>query len=113
MKNSLFRQVLAESCEDDMSIERGNKILDTGNPDKGNRILDKGNPNIPLNEEEEHVYTVTFWVRQHDEKVDHHWDVKATSPENAIEKLETGQAKGPYGQELPRLARSFSAELKK
>lgn len=112
MKSSLFRQVLLETCEDDMSVERGNKIIDKGNPERGNKILDKGNPNVPLNEESEHTYTVTFWVRQNDEKVDHHWDVKATSPEDAIEKLQSGQAKGPYDQNLPRLARNFTAKLK-
>jgi hypothetical protein len=112
MKNSLFRQVLTETCDDEMSIQRGNKLIDQGNPERGNKILDKGNPNVPLNEESEQTYTVTFWVRQNDDKVDHDWDVKANSPEEAIEKVQSGSAKGPYGQDLPRLARNFSAKLK-
>lgn len=114
MKNTLFSQVLKEVTQTDKdSVERGNKIIDTGNPTVGNKILDKGNPNIPLNEEEkEQMYTVTFWVRQSDDKVDYDWDVMATSPEDAIEKVESGEAKGPYGQSLPRSARSFSAKLR-
>lgn len=113
MKNTLFLQVLKESCDTGKeSIERGNKLIDTGNPTLGNKILDKGNPNVPLNEEIEQVYTVTFWVRQHDDKVDYDWDVKATSTEDAIEKVQSGKVKGPHNQDLPRLARNFSAKLK-
>lgn len=112
MKNSIFRQVLTETCEDNLSIQRGNKLIDQGNPERGNKILDKGNPDIPLNEESEQVYVVKFWVRQHDDSVDYDWDVRANSPEEAVEKVQSGIVKGPYGQDLPRLARNFSAKLK-
>ena len=114
MKTKLFITVLKEVCEIDKdSIERGNKIIDTGDPETGNKILDKGNPNIPLNEEgTEETYTVTFWVRSNDEKLDYDWYVKATSPEDAIEKVQSGRVKGPYGEDLPTLARNFTAKLK-
>jgi hypothetical protein len=66
-----------------------------------------------LNEAEEHDYVVTFYVIKNDEDVDYDWDVKATSPEDAIERVKSGRVKGPYGQTLPRIARKFHAELKK
>ena len=88
MKNTLFTKVLKEVCDCEREPET-------------------------LNEEgKEQMYTVTFWVRKNDDKVDYDWDVKATSPEDAIEKVQSGKAKGPYDQSLPRLARSFSAKLK-
>lgn len=87
MKNKLFTKVLREVCDCEKEP-------------------------VTLNEEgTEKMYTVLFWVRQNDDKVDYRWDVKATSPEDAIERLQSGKATGPYGQTLPRLARHFSAEL--
>ncbi|HMS90786.1 MAG TPA: hypothetical protein PKC87_01070 [Candidatus Absconditabacterales bacterium] len=71
------------------------------------------NEKVIKEEEEDQLYTVSFWVRKHDDKYDYDWDVMAKSPEDAIEKLKTGQAKGPYGENLPRSSSSFSAELKR
>lgn len=51
-------------------------------------------------------YTVFFYTNDDD----HDWDVMATSEEDAIEKVKSGEATGPYGQTLPRLARKFSAK---
>ena len=34
----------------------------------------------------------------------------ATSEEDAIAKVKSGEVKGPYGQTLPRIARKFSAQ---
>lgn len=95
MKNSLFRQVLVESCENTKKRSSDKKSM------------------VIKEEEGEQMYTVSFWVRKHDDKFDYDWDVMATSPEDAIEKLKTGQAKGPYGENLPRFSSSFSAELKR
>lgn len=78
-----------------------------GDPQRGNDILDRGNPDIPLNEENDlQKYTVFFYTNDDD----HDWDVMATSEEDAIEKVQSGKATGPYGQTLPRLARKFSAK---
>lgn len=78
-----------------------------GDPVRGNKILDRGNPNIPLDEENGlEKYTVFFYTNDDD----HDWDVMATSEEDAIEKVKSGKATGPYGQTLPRLARKFSAK---
>ena len=88
MKNKLFKTVLKEVC-------------------------DCHKESVTLNEEDtEQTYTVTFYVRSNDGKKDYDWDVKATSPEDAIEKVQSGKVKGPYGQVLPTLARNFTAELK-
>ena len=81
-----------------------------GDPQRGNGILDRGNPNIPLDEGEgEQTYNVTFYVGDDD----YDWDVKASSPEEAIKKVKSGEAEGPYGQTLPRTARKFNAVDKK
>ena len=78
-----------------------------GDPVRGNKILDRGNPNIPLDEENGlQKYTVFFYTNDDD----HDWDVMATSEEDAIAKVKSGEAKGPYDQTLPRLARKFSAK---
>ena len=70
----------------------------------------QGNPNIPLDEENGlQKYTVFFYTNDDD----HDWDVMATSEEDAIEKVKSGKAKGPYDQDLPRLARKFSAKKAK
>jgi hypothetical protein len=81
-----------------------------GDPERGNKILDRGNPNIPLDEENGlDKYTVFFYTNDDD----YDWDVMATSEEDAIEKVKSGEAKGPYDQDLPRLARKFSAKKAK
>lgn len=66
-----------------------------------------------INEAAEQVYTVKFWTIQNDDDMDWDWDVKATSPEDAIERVKSGKAKGPNGETASRIARKFSAELKK
>jgi hypothetical protein len=67
----------------------------------------QGDPNMPLDEENGlRKYTVFFYTNDRD----HDWDVMATSEEDAIEKVKSGEATGPYGQTLPRLARKFSAK---
>ena len=66
-----------------------------------------------INEAAEQVYTVKFWTIQNDDDMDWDWDVKATSPEDAIERVKSGKAKGPHGETVSRIARKFSAELKK
>lgn len=88
MKNKLFKTVLKEVC-------------------------DCYKESVTLNEEDtEQTYTVTFYVRSNDEKKDYDWDVKATSTQDAIEKVQSGKVKGPYGEDLPTLARNLTAELK-
>lgn len=78
-----------------------------GDPVRGNKILDRGNPDIPLDEENGlEKYTVFFYTNDDD----YDWDVMATSEEDAIKKVQSGEATGPYGQTLPRLARKFSAK---
>jgi hypothetical protein len=88
-----------------------------GDPVRGNKILDKANPeNVarisrgedPIYEESLQDYKVIFYVND----MDYDWDVKATSPEDAIAKVKSGEVKGPYDQTLPRTARAFSAKLK-
>jgi len=61
-----------------------------------------------LFEESQQTYLVSFTVG---EDRDGDVEVKASSPEQAIEKLKSGEVKLAYGQDLPRLARSFSAKL--
>lgn len=66
-----------------------------------------------INEATEQDYTVIFYTIKNDDDIDWDWDVKATSPEDAIAKVKSGKVKGPNGQDLPRNARAFSAKLKK
>lgn len=61
------------------------------------------------NEAKEQKYTVIFWTNDDDTD----WDVMATSPEDAIDKVKSGKAKGPYDQTLPRTAKNFTAKLAK
>lgn len=84
---------------------RGNKILDTANPDNVNRIT-RGEKPI-YKEGSEQTYLVSFRVG---EDGDDDVEVQASSPEQAIEKLKSGEVKLAYGQNLPRLARGFSAK---
>lgn len=56
-----------------------------------------------LKEVEEKDYVVTYWVMKNDDKDDYDETVKASSTEEAIEKVKKG---------APRLARNFTAKLK-
>ena len=101
-----FRTILTAIAKDRPEEEEKYQ----GDPERGNKILDRGNPNIPLDEENGlQKYTVFFYTNDDD----HDWDVMATSEEDAIEKVKSGKAKGPYDQDLPRLARKFSAKKAK
>lgn len=63
----------------------------------------------PLAEgESEQTYLVHFRVGEEDED---DVKVKASSPEEAIDKVRSGKVTLAYGQPLPRLARGFSAKL--
>lgn len=104
-----FRNILtaiAKGRPEEGDPVRGNKILDKANPDNVARIT-RGEK--PVYEGAEQDYTVIFYVND----MDYDWDVKATSPEDAIAKVKSGEVKGPYDQTLPRTARAFSAKLKK
>jgi len=86
---------------------RGNETLDKADPENVARIT-RGEK--PIYEAEgEQTYHVTFYVGDDD----YDWDVKASSPEEAIKKVQSGEAEGPYGQSLPRAARKFNAAVKK
>lgn len=61
----------------------------------------------PLSEGDQQTYLVSFRVG---EDGDDDVEVQASSPEQAIEKLKSGEVKLPYGQSLSRLARGFSAK---
>ena len=81
-----------------------------GDADRGNAILDKANAsNVDRISKGEQKYIVSFRVGDDDDDV----EVKASSPEDAISKLKSGEVTLAYGQSLPRLARSFSAKLSK
>lgn len=93
-------------------------VPEKGDAVKGNAILDKANPeNVsritrgedPVYEESLKDYVVIFYVND----MDYDWDVQATSPEDAITKVKSGEVKGPYDQALPRAARGFTAKLRK
>lgn len=60
------------------------------------------------NEAKEQKYVVIFYTGDDDWD----WDVMATSPEDAIEKVKSGKVKGPHGENLPRIARNFTAVSK-
>jgi len=85
--------------------EKGHKILDKANPDNVARIT-RGEKPVYEGEEKQEKYKVIFYKGDDD----YDWDVMATSEEDAIEKVKSGEVKGPYGQELPRIARGFSAK---
>jgi hypothetical protein len=61
------------------------------------------------NEAKEQKYTVIFWTNDDDTD----WDVMATSPKDAIDKVKSGKVLGPYDQTLPRGAKNFTAKLSK
>jgi Icc-related predicted phosphoesterase len=67
-------------------------------------LEDKGEKSKDVFKEgEEKEYVVTFWVMNNDDKDDYDETVKASSSEEAIEKVKKG---------APRLARNFTAKLK-
>ena len=108
-----FRNILTaiakgrpEEESEEQRAKRGHAILDKANTDNVARIT-RGEK--PVYEGAEQDYTVIFYVND----MDYDWDVKATSPENAIAKVKSGEVKGPYDQTLPRTARAFTAKLKK
>ena len=85
-------------------VEKGNAVLDKANPDNVAKIL---NGEKPVYEEQElQNYLVHYRIGEDDED---DVQVKATSPEEAIEKARAGKTAG--GQSMPRLARGFSAKL--
>ena len=93
-----------EEDSEEERARRGNAILDKANPENVARIT-RGEK--PIYEESDlQKYTVFFYTNDDD----HDWDVMATSEEDAINKVQSGEATGPYGQTLPRLARKFSAK---
>lgn len=104
-----FRNILtaiAKGRPEEGDPERGNKILDKANPDNVARIT-RGEK--PIYEEgNQQTYLVSFRVG---EDGDDDVEVQASSPEEAIEKLKSGEVKLAYGQDLPRLARGFSAKV--
>jgi hypothetical protein len=101
-----FNQILTKIAKGGPQgdAERGNKVLDRANPNNVARII-RGEK--PMYEEQGNLekYKVFFYTGDDD----HDWDVMATSEEDAIAKVQSGEVKGPYGRELPRLARKFSA----
>jgi hypothetical protein len=108
--SSILTQIVKgrpEEESEEQRAKRGHAILDKANTDNVARIT-RGEKPI-YKEGAEQDYTVIFYVND----MDYDWDVKATSPEDAIAKVKSGEVKGPYDQTLPRTARAFSAKLKK
>ncbi len=99
-----FRTILTRIAKGEDQVARGNAILDKANPENVDRITRGEEPVYEENGLQK--YTVFFYTNDDD----HDWDVMATSEEDAIEKVKSGEATGPYGQTLPRLARKFSAK---
>jgi len=125
MKRSQLREIVLEAMRGatgtnifrDVLQEVAKKETEKGDPVKGNKILDKANPkNVarilkgkkPIYEgDDQQTYVVHYRVGEDD---DDDVEVKASSAEEAIEKAKSGKTAG--GQNMPRLARSFSAKLK-
>lgn len=72
------------------------------------RSLQQTKGSDPLSEGDQQTYLVSFRVG---EDGDDDVEVQASSPEEAIEKLKSGEVKLAYGQSLSRLARGFSAKV--
>jgi len=100
-----FMKILTAIAKGEKSqVERGNDVLDRANQDNVDKIT-RGEK--PVYEEQElQNYLVHYRVGEDDED---DVEVKATSPEEAIEKARAGKTAG--GQSMPRLARGFSAKL--
>ena len=108
----MFRNVLEQVTKEDSEEEkakRGNAILDKADPKNVDRITKGKKPIYREAAEGDQKYLVYFTVADGDDDV----EVSASSPEDAIEKVKSGKVKLAYGQELPRLARGFSAKLLK
>jgi len=94
-----------EEDSEEAKVKRGHEVLNRANPDNVARIT-RGEK--PIYEEgNQQTYLVSFRVG---EDGDDDVEVQASSPEQAIEKLKSGEVKLAYGQDLPRLARGFSAK---
>jgi hypothetical protein len=102
---AIAKQRPEEEDSEEERIRRGNAILDKANPDNVARIT-RGEKPVYEGEEKQEKYKVVFYKGDDD----YDWDVMATSEEDAIAKVKSGEVKGPYGQELPRIARKFSAK---
>ena len=100
-----FMKILTAIAKGEKSqVERGNDVLDRANQDNVDKIT-RGEK--PVYEEQElQNYLVHYRIGEDDED---DVEVKATSPEEAIEKARAGKTAG--GQSMPRLARGFSAKL--
>ena len=96
--------------QEEEKAKRGNAILDKADPKNVQRILQGKKPIYKEAAEGEQRYVVYFTVGDNEDDV----EVTASSPEEAIKKLKSGEVKLAYGRNLPRLARGFSAKpLKK
>lgn len=103
---TIAKQGQIEDDSEEAKAERGNAILDKASPENIDRIT-RGEK--PMYEGEgTQTYTVYFSVG---EDGDDDVKVSASSPEEAINKVKSGEVKLAYGQPLPRLARGFSAKL--
>lgn len=93
-----FRNILTaiakghpEEDSEEAKAERGNAILDKANPENVARIS-RGEK--PIYEGGEQEYEVEYWYRQGDEKDFDTEKVKASSPEEAIEKVKASARRG-------------------
>jgi hypothetical protein len=101
----IAKQRPEEEDSEEERARRGNAILDKANPENVARIS-RGEKPVYEGEGKQEKYKVFFYKGDDD----YDWDVMATSEEDAINKVQNGEVKGPYGQSLPRLARKFSAK---
>lgn len=103
-----FRSILTRIAKGDSEEEkakRGHAILDKANPEKVAQILRGEKP--VYNEGQEQNYLVSFTAGEDEDDV----EVKASSPEEAIKKVKSGEVELSYGQKVPRTARAFSAKV--
>lgn len=84
---------------------RGNDALDRADQEKVAQILRGEKP--VYNEGQEQNYLVSFTAGEDEDDV----EVKASSPEEAIKKVKSGEVELSYGQKVPRTARAFSAKV--
>lgn len=103
---AIAKQRPEEEDSEEERARRGNALLDKANPENVAKILRGEKP--MYEEKDEQTYLVHYRIGEDD---DDDIEVKASSPEEAIQKLKSGEVKLAYGQSLPRLARSFSAKL--
>lgn len=86
-------------------LTRGNDALDRADQEKVAQILRGEKP--VYNEGQEQNYLVSFTAGEDEDDV----EVKASSPEEAINKVKSGEVELSYGQKVPRTARAFSAKV--